>query len=113
MTEIEKLDNAVKLIESATGGRHRLVTGSLGQPRFRPAEDAYVHIKTILCWDWHEGKYAIAFCAAMRRSCGHLDAAELSAAANEIGGVAVLLSALEKESISVTPDELRQWSEGL
>lgn len=113
MTEIEKLNNAVKLIASATGGRHRLVTGSLGQPCFRSAADAYVHIETILCPDWHNGKYAIAFGAAMCRSGGHLDTAGLSAVANEIGGSAALLTVLEKEIISVTPGELRQWSEGL
>jgi hypothetical protein len=113
MTELEKLKNAVELIESATGGRHRLVTGSIGQPCFRPADDAYVHIEAILRPDWHSGKYAITFGAAMRRSGGHLDATGLSAAANEIGAVAELLTVLDKESISVTSEELRQWSEGL
>lgn len=113
MTEIEKLNNAVELIESATGGMHRLVTGSIGQPCFRPADDAYVHIEAILRPDWHSGKYAIAFGASMRRSGGHLDAAGLSAVANEIGAVAELLTVLDKESISVTSEELRQWSEGL
>jgi len=33
--------------------------------------------------------------------------------ANEIGAVAELLTVLDKESISVTSEELRQWSEGL
>ncbi|WP_158582066.1 hypothetical protein [Dehalobacter sp. MCB1] len=37
----------------------------------------------------------------------------MSAAANEIGAVAKLLTVLDKESISVTSEELRQWSEGL
>jgi hypothetical protein len=110
MTELEKLKNAVELIESATGGRQQLISSSIGHPFFRPADDSYIHVEFILRRQWENQKYDIAFGAFVRRSGEHLNATGLTAVANELGEVAELLTVLEKERISVTEDELRQWS---
>jgi len=111
MTGLEKLKNAAKLIESMTGSRFKSYSrGSFLYPE--SSADAYLAINMRKETDYGAKLYRIHFDVNIQTTGSRpMHSDELMRLQQEVGVAYALLTALEMETYSLTPEEMQKFDD--
>lgn len=109
MTDLEKLKSAAKLIESMTGSRFKSYGGgSFIYPE--SSSDAYLAINMRRETDFDANLYRIHFDVNIQTTGSRpMDSTELMRLQREVGVAHALLTALEMQTYSLTPEEMQAF----
>lgn len=108
MTELEKLKNAALLIEDMTGCRFKHCTGGAF---IYPDTDVYLAINMRREADYGTRTYHISFDANLQTMGKPMDAVGMARLQQEVGVAHALLSALEIEEYTLTPEEMDAFND--
>lgn len=111
MDELEKLKSAARLIESMTGSRFKSYSGgSFIYPE--SSTDAYLAINMRKEADYSANLYRIRFDANIQTTGSRpMDSTELMRLQREVGVAHALLTALEMQTYSLTPEEMQAFDD--
>jgi hypothetical protein len=111
MTELEKLQNAARLIESMTEGRNRFIPGYV-DPAVTSSESANLGIVTGID-RYTDGKYTVSFTAYMRKIGQLMTSEDARNLVSEAGQMRDLLAVLETHGYHPTSGDLREFAKSL
>lgn len=111
MSDLEKLKSAARLIESMTGSRFKSYSGgSFIYPE--SSTDAYLAINMRKEADYSANLYRIRFDANIQTTGSRpMDSTELMRLQREVGVAHALLTALEMQPYSLTPEEMQAFDD--
>ena len=109
MTELEKLKNAVHLIEDVSMGRLEVCAGQVKCFYIRSDPDSYMGVNAYIQARPSRGCYDITFSAGMVRTAGHLDARGIHSLMIEAQQTHALLTALELLTYRPTHEDLEKF----
>ncbi len=111
LTDLEKLKSAARLIESMTGSRFKSYScGSFIYPE--SSSDAYLAINMRRETDFKANLYRIHFDVNIQTTGSRpMDSTELMRLQQEVGVAHALLTALEMQKYSLTPEEMQSFDD--
>jgi hypothetical protein len=114
MNQMERLQELTRKIEDATDGRQRFENGvTTGGVYIHTDHSAYTGLLMRKDLNFDTGEFALSFEACIRRMGNWMNAQEFKVAADEIQEMNNLLYELEQSSVTVTQEDMRQWSDWL
>ena len=108
MSEVEKLKNAVSLIEDMTGNRFKY---GMNGPFIYPAENDYIAINMHSEADYGANVYRVSFNASLQTHENILFSDTIIKLMQEAGQAYALLSALEMKTYTPTPEDLKEFND--
>jgi hypothetical protein len=108
MNGFEKLKTAAGLIEEMTGSRFK---HSMGGAFVYPERDEYLAVNMRKETDFEAGVYRIRFDASLQTMGRPMDSEGLLRLHQEVVAACTLLTVLERNDYSLTPEEMRQFND--